>query len=96
MVIEIVDLPIKNGDVPWFFVCLPERIIVIVVEICHAADVSPTFTQIPRHPEALSADAIDQVLVEGAVDEERRMRHIEDLRGPRVVSFGTPGSLVME
>ena len=39
MVIEIVDLPIKNGDVPWFFVCLPERIIVIVVEICHAADV---------------------------------------------------------
>ena len=66
------------------------------VEICHAADVSPTLTQIPRHPEALSADAIDQVLVEGAVDEERRMRHIEDLRGPRVVSFGTPGSLVME
>ena len=62
----------------------------------NAADVSPTFTQIPRHPEALSADAIDQVLVEGAVDEERRMRHIEDLRGPRVVSFGTAGSLVME
>ena len=24
MAIEIVNLPIKNGDVPWFFVCLPE------------------------------------------------------------------------
>ena len=24
MAIEIVDLPIKNGDVPQFFVCLPE------------------------------------------------------------------------
>ena len=24
MAIEIVDLPIKNGDFPWFFVCLPE------------------------------------------------------------------------
>ena len=24
MTIEIVDFPIKNGDVPWFFVCLPE------------------------------------------------------------------------
>jgi len=24
MAIEIVDLPIENGDVPSFFVCLPE------------------------------------------------------------------------
>ena len=24
MAIEIVDLPIKNGDFPWFFVGLPE------------------------------------------------------------------------
>jgi len=24
MAIEIVDLPIENGDFPWFFVCLPE------------------------------------------------------------------------
>jgi hypothetical protein len=24
MAIEIVDLPIKNGDFPWFFVCLPD------------------------------------------------------------------------
>jgi hypothetical protein len=22
--VEIVDLPIKNGDFPWLFVCLPE------------------------------------------------------------------------
>ena len=26
MVIEIVDLPIKNGDFPSFFVCLPGRV----------------------------------------------------------------------
>jgi hypothetical protein len=26
MVVEIVDLPIKNGDVPSFFVCLPGRV----------------------------------------------------------------------
>jgi hypothetical protein len=26
MAIEIVDLPIKKGDVPSFFVCLPEGI----------------------------------------------------------------------
>ena len=26
MAIEIVDLPIKNGDVSYFFVCLPEGI----------------------------------------------------------------------
>ena len=24
MAIEIVSFPIKNGDFPWFFVCLPE------------------------------------------------------------------------
>jgi hypothetical protein len=24
MAIEIVDVPMKNGDFPWFFVCLPE------------------------------------------------------------------------
>jgi len=24
MAIEIVDLPIENGDFPWLFVCLPE------------------------------------------------------------------------
>jgi hypothetical protein len=26
LTIEIVDLPIENGDFPWFFVCLPGRI----------------------------------------------------------------------
>jgi len=25
----IVDLPIKHGDVPWFFVCLPEGIYLV-------------------------------------------------------------------
>ena len=27
MAIEIVELPTKNGDFPWFFVCLPEGIV---------------------------------------------------------------------
>jgi len=31
MAIEIVDLPIENGDLPWFFVCLPEGIYGIIV-----------------------------------------------------------------
>ena len=26
MAIEIVDLPVKNGDFPTFFVCLPGRV----------------------------------------------------------------------
>ena len=29
MAIEIVSFPIKNGDVPQFFVCLPEGMIVL-------------------------------------------------------------------
>jgi len=28
MAIEIVDLPIENGDFPLFFVCLPEGIMI--------------------------------------------------------------------
>jgi len=34
MAIEIVDLPIKNGDFPYFFVCLPETIVSLGSKIC--------------------------------------------------------------
>ena len=30
----IVDLPIKNGDVPYFFVCLPEGKTVVLGYVC--------------------------------------------------------------
>jgi hypothetical protein len=33
MAIEIVDLPMKNGDFPEFFVCLPEGTIYLASEI---------------------------------------------------------------
>jgi hypothetical protein len=31
MAIEIVDLPIQQGDFPWFFVCLPEGSLLFVM-----------------------------------------------------------------
>ena len=33
MAIEIVDFPIKNGDLPWFFVCLPEGIMTWLMQL---------------------------------------------------------------
>ena len=36
MAIEIVDLPIKNSDVPSFFVCVPEDNSCFVWKGCHS------------------------------------------------------------
>ena len=43
MVIEIVDIPIKNGDFQLFFVCLPGRVTQKYPGIIPRVSVSPNF-----------------------------------------------------
>ena len=50
MTIEIVSFPIKNGDFPQFFVCLPGRVIIPlriadIAQIC--SDYVPNNTKAP-------------------------------------------------